>query len=177
MEDGTVTVTKGGQIVTLQAESTTLFAANPKFSRYQDSLSIAENINLPHSLISRFDLVYVIRDSTANDKEITDHLNYIYTNRKIPNAASLLSTEELTKYFLFVKTQDLDPEFDKDALDLLQEFYFEMRAKSTDDAIATTTRQYEGMLRMSRSIARGTLQRRVRKHNAQRIINLVRSQL
>ena len=58
MEDGTVTVTKGGQIVTLQAESTTLFAANPKFSRYQDSLSLAENINLPHSLISRFDLVY-----------------------------------------------------------------------------------------------------------------------
>ena len=124
MEDGTVTVTKGGQIVTLQAESTTLFAANPKFSRYQDSLSIAENINLPHSLISRFDLVYVIRDNTKNDKEITDHLNYIYTNRKIPNAESLLSTEELTKYFLFVKTQDIDPEFDKDALDLITGFLF-----------------------------------------------------
>ncbi len=176
MEDGTVTVTKGGQIVTLQAESTTLFAANPKFSRYQESLSLAENINLPHSLISRFDLVYVIRDTTTNDQAITEHLNYIYTNRKIPNAESLLSVEDLTKYFLFVKTQDLDPEFDKEALDLLQEFYFEMRAKSTADTIATTIRQYEGSLRMCRALARATLQRRIRKHHAQRIIDLVRSQ-
>jgi replicative DNA helicase Mcm len=176
MEDGTVTVTKGGQIVTLQAESTTLFAANPKFSRYQDSLSIAENINLPHSLISRFDLVYVIRDNTTNDQAITEHLNYIYTNRKIPNQESLLTVEDLTKYFLFVKTQDIDPEFDDDAIKLLQSFYFEMRAKSTPDAIATTTRQYEGLLRMCRSLSRGTLQRRVRKYHAERIVNLIRSQ-
>ena len=176
MEDGTVTVTKGGQIVTLQAESTTLFAANPKFSRYQESLSLAENINLPHSLISRFDLVYVIRDTTINDKAITEHLNYIYTNRKIPNQESLLTVEDLTKYFLFVKTQDIDPEFEKEALDLLQDFYFEMREKSTADAIATTIRQYEGSVRMCRALARATMQRKIKKKMAQKIIGLVRSQ-
>ena len=177
MEDGTVTVTKAGQIVTLQAESTTLFASNPKYSRYQDDLPLTENINLPPSLISRFDLVYVLKDNAAYDKQITDHINYIYINRKIPNMEALLSIEELTKYFLFVKIQDIDPEFDKDALELLQEFYFGLRKQNTDDSLATTVRQYEGSLRMCRALARISLSRRITKNFAERIINLVRSQL
>lgn len=176
MEDGTVTVTKAGQIVTLQAESTTIFAANPIYSRYQDNLSITENINLPHSLISRFDLVYVLKDSTQYDKQITDHINYIYTHRSIPNKETLLSVEELTKYFLFVKTQDIDPEFDPEALKLLQDFYDEMRKHNTSDTIAVTTRQYEGWMRMCRASARLSLSRRITKNDTQRIINLVRSQ-
>lgn len=176
MEDGTVTVTKGGQIATLQAESTTLFAANPKFSRYQDNLTLTENINLPHSLISRFDLIYVLKDNAQYDKQITEHINYIYTKRKIPNKEALLSIEDLTKYFLFVKTQDIDPDFDKDALELLQQFYYDMRKQNTGDTIATTIRQYEGSIRMCRALARMSLSRRITKDFAQRIINLVRSQ-
>ena len=176
MEDGTVTVTKGGQIVTLQAETTTLFAANPKFSRYQDNLTLGENINLPPSLISRFDLVYVLKDSTQFDKEITEHLNYIYIHRMIPNQESLLSVEDLIKYFLFVKIQDIDPEFEPEALELLQKFYFGMRKQNTGDSIATTIRQYEGSLRMCRALARITLSRKITKDFAQRIINLVKSQ-
>jgi replicative DNA helicase Mcm len=177
MEDGTVTVTKAGQIVTLQAESTTLFASNPKFSRYQDNLPLTENINLPPSLISRFDLVYVLKDNAMYDKQITDHINYIYTNRKIPNKEALLSIEDLTKYFLFVKIQDIDPEFDKDALDVLQDFYFGLRKQNTDDSLATTIRQYEGSLRMCRALARISLSRKITKNYAERIVNLVRSQL
>lgn len=176
MEDGTVTVTKAGQIVTLQAESTTIFAANPIYSRYQDNLTLTENINLPHSLISRFDLIYVLKDNAQYDDQITNHINYIYRHRRIPNQEALLSTEELTKYFLFVKTQDLDPEFDDDALTLLKEFYNEMRKHNTADTIAVTTRQYEGFLRMCRALARMSLCHRVSKDFAQRIINLVRSQ-
>lgn len=178
MEDGTVTVTKGGQIVTLQAESTTLFAANPKYSRYQEGESIAENINLPHSLISRFDLIYLLKDTVNKelDKQITDHINYIYVNRSIPNQETLLSIEDLTKYFLFVKTQDIDPEFDQEALDLLQDFYYGMREKSTPDTIATTIRQYEGSLRLSRALARITLRKRITKSYVEMIIGLVRSQ-
>jgi replicative DNA helicase Mcm len=177
MEDGTVTVTKAGQIVTLQAESTTLFASNPKFSRYQDNLPLTENINLPPSLISRFDLVYVLKDNAMYDKQITDHINYIYTNRKIPNKEALLSIEDLTKYFLFVKIQDIDPEFDKEALDVLQDFYFGLRKQNTDDSLATTIRQYEGSLRMCRALARISLSRKITKNYAERIVNLVRSQL
>lgn len=176
MEDGTVTVTKAGQIVTLQAESTTIFAANPKFSRYQDNLTLTENINLPHSLISRFDLIYVLKDNAQYDDEITKHINYIYQNRKIPNREALLSVEDLIKYFLFVKTQDIDPEFEDSALKLLKEFYNEMRKHNTVDTIAVTTRQYEGFLRMCRALARMSLSRKITEDFSNRIINLVRSQ-
>ncbi len=176
MEDGTVTVTKAGQIVTLQAESTTIFAANPIYSRYQDNLTLTENINLPHSLISRFDLIYVLKDNTQYDNQITDHINYLYTQRKIKNSESLLSTEELTKYFLFVKIQDLDPEFDPEALKVFKDFYNEMRKQNTADTIAVTTRQYEGLLRQGRALARMSLSRRITKDYAIRIVNLVRSQ-
>jgi hypothetical protein len=62
MEQQTVSVAKAGLISTLNARTSVLACANPKGSKYDDGLSLTDNINLPPSLLSRFDLIYLVRD-------------------------------------------------------------------------------------------------------------------
>ena len=62
MEQQTVSVAKAGIIATLNARTSVLASANPIESRYNPNMSIVENINLSPTLLSRFDLIYLILD-------------------------------------------------------------------------------------------------------------------
>jgi DNA replication licensing factor MCM4 len=61
MEQQTISIAKSGIICTLNARTSILAAANPVQSKYNPRLSVVENLNLPPSLLSRFDLVCVQR--------------------------------------------------------------------------------------------------------------------
>lgn len=67
MEQQVVTIAKAGMHVTLNSRCSVTAAANPKYSSFDPSLNIAENIGLPDSLLSRFDLVYIVRDLTTEE--------------------------------------------------------------------------------------------------------------
>lgn len=74
MEQQTVTVSKGGVHVTLNARCAVLAAANPVSGQYLRHKSAQENIRLPESLLSRFDLLFIIEDTTENDAQIAKHV-------------------------------------------------------------------------------------------------------
>lgn len=81
MEQQTVSVAKAGIICTLNARTAILAAANPVNSKYDPKLSIVENIKLPPTLLSRFDLIYLILDkqSDASDRRLANHIVSLYS--------------------------------------------------------------------------------------------------
>ena len=76
MEQQTVSVAKAGIISTLNARTSVLAAANPVGSRYNPRMSVIDNIQLPPSLLSRFDLIYLVLDKAeeGTDRKLARHL-------------------------------------------------------------------------------------------------------
>nr|AAG37988.1 DNA replication licensing factor MCM4 [Plasmodium falciparum] len=69
MEQQTVTIAKAGIVATLNARTSILASANPINSRYDKNKAVVENINLPPSLFSRFDLIYLVIDQANEDED------------------------------------------------------------------------------------------------------------
>lgn len=74
LEQQSISIAKAGLHATLNARCSVLAAANPIYGYFDKQRSFAENIALPDSLLSRFDLVFVVQDSTTHDKEISKHV-------------------------------------------------------------------------------------------------------
>lgn len=62
MEQQTVSIAKGGVVCTLRARTAVLAAANPVDSKYNPRKTVIQNLNLEASLISRFDLIFLLLD-------------------------------------------------------------------------------------------------------------------
>ncbi len=73
-------------MATLNARVSILAAANPAFGRYNPNRSLEHNIQLPAALLSRFDLLWLIRDRPSRDQdlELAKHITYVHANCKQP---------------------------------------------------------------------------------------------
>lgn len=79
-EQQTVSIAKAGIITTLNARTSVLAAANPVGSKYDVNLPVTRNIDLPPTLISRFDLLYLVLDEVNEtlDRRLAQHLVALY---------------------------------------------------------------------------------------------------
>jgi len=85
MEQQTISIAKAGIICNLNARTAILAAANPIESKYNPKLSVLKNINLPPSLMSRFDLIFLILDEINEDRDdmMANHLIDMFSDLNI----------------------------------------------------------------------------------------------
>ena len=174
MEQQTASISKGGIVATLNARTSILAAANPMYGKYDPFKNITENVNLPVPLLTRFDLIHVIRDKPSKEKDtkIAQHIINLHTPKGI-DQKSLIDSETLTKYLSYVKR--IDPKLTKEAEQKILDYYMKMRTVEDQDMITVTPRQLEGLIRMATARARLLLKTQVEEDDAERAIYLLQN--
>ncbi len=177
MEQQTVSVAKGGIIATLNARTSILAAANPALGRYDAYRSVTENINLPVTILSRFDLIFIIRDEPADefDSKMANHILVLHRTGASPVEPSI-SLPLLRKYIAYA--QRISPVISEEASRRLQEFYLQMRTNETRESpVAITARQLEALVRLAEARAKASCNKEVKIEDAQAAILLMQKSL
>eukprot|EP01059_Diplonema_ambulator_P012794 TRINITY_DN2325_c1_g1_i4.p1 TRINITY_DN2325_c1_g1~~TRINITY_DN2325_c1_g1_i4.p1 ORF type:complete len:838 (+),score=146.15 TRINITY_DN2325_c1_g1_i4:42-2555(+) len=183
MEQQTVSIAKAGIICTLNARSSILAAANPKESCWNKDQNILKNLDISSTLLSRFDLIYLLLDSkdTNLDRALSLHLCNMYTAKGMGKdangvtkpkpetdglisgrpGAEIFTLSGLTKYIAYAKAK-IRPRLSKDAASKLVQCYVEMRkSRGGRNVVTATTRQLEAMIRISEAHAKMRLSNEV----------------
>ncbi|KIH88361.1 minichromosome maintenance protein 4 (cell division control protein 54) [Sporothrix brasiliensis 5110] len=186
MEQQTVSVAKAGIITTLNARTSILASANPIGSRYNPELPVPQNIDLPPTLLSRFDLVYLILDRAdeKTDRRMAKHLLSMYledTPQSARSANEILPVEFLTSYISYARA-NIHPVLSTEAGQALVEAYVEMRklgqdVRAAEKRITATTRQLESMIRLAEAHAKMRLSSEVTGDDVREAYRLIQSAL
>ena len=173
MEQQTVSVAKGGIVATLNARTSILAAANPALGKYDDYRNITDNVNLPTPLLTRFDLIFILRDKAdmARDRELAKHVLEIHRTGEYAKSPPI-EYEILRKYLAY--TRNLVPKLTPEAEDKIMEYYLRMRGMSDENMITVTPRQLEGLIRLATARARIMLHEKVTEDDAIRAVSLIR---
>ena len=158
MEQQTLSIAKAGIICQLNARTSILAAANPVQSKWDAKQTVTENIQLPPTLMSRFDLVFLILDPQDEqyDKKLASHLVKLYYNKDEAQQREEESFEmkHLRNYIKYAK-QTFNPVLSDAAGQQLIQNYVEMRKiGSGRGQITAYPRQLESLIRLAEAHAR-----------------------
>lgn len=130
-----MSVAKAGIVATLNARAAVLAAANPLYGRYNRKKSLSENVNLPNSLLSRFDLMFLILDIADVDKDmaLARHVTFVHQNEGLKskdkdlddNSANsdLDEEDEVPEVVIENKPQHLPPEIVREYISRARKFH------------------------------------------------------
>ena len=174
MEQQTVSIAKAGIVAKLNARATVIAAGNPKLGRYIRERSLADNINLPPTILSRFDLIFIILDNPGEeDQKLAQHILNVHAN---PKKFSAFDPDFLKKYIAYARKY-VTPKLTDEAKKILMDFFVQMRKKSAespDSPILITPRQLEALIRISEAYAKMALKETVDVEDAERAVNIMR---
>ncbi len=202
MEQQTVSIAKAGIITTLNARTSILASANPIGSKYNVNLPVPQNIDLPPTLLSRFDLVYLVLDQIdeQSDRRLARHLvgMYLEDTPENGNAQEVLVSpifhhlnarpliysqpvEFLTSYISYARTK-CQPKITQAASEALVTAYVQMRklgedVRAAERRITATTRQLESMIRLAEAHAKMRLAEEVTANDVHEAVRLIKSAL
>ncbi|CAG7818629.1 unnamed protein product [Allacma fusca] len=157
MEQQTISIAKAGILTTLHARTSVLAAANPAYGRYNPNRSIAENINLPAALLSRFDLLWLLQDKAnqEEDLKLAKHITYVHQHLiEPPTNVKALDMGFMRRYISACRKKN--PTIPSTLSERLVGAYVELRneARNSRETTFTSPRSLLAILRLSTSLAR-----------------------
>lgn len=189
MEQQLVEITKAGIHATMFSRCSVLAAANPKHGAWAPDRPHLDQVEMPATLLSRFDAIFIIKDKAdgaEHDSRLADHV--LRVHRAAGEArggktspvdarqviAAPVTPEFLRKYIFYARTR-LVPVLTAQAEDLVKRFYLDLRkqmAASQDGRQTISARQLEGLIRFSEASARARLNEEVEKQDVDRAIRI-----
>jgi len=177
MAQQTVSIAKGGIVATLNARTAVLAAANPSLGRYDPYRNFTENVNLPITILSRFDLIFVLRDepNPDQDRKVSSHIAALHSTGA-PVISPPFHPELLRKYVAYAKR--IEPVLTPEAMKMLEEFYLQMRSMyEKTSTVSITARQLESLIRLTEARARVALREQATEEDAAASILLMKRSL
>ncbi len=188
MEQQKINVAKAGIVTEFQTKCSVLAAANPKLGRFDPNTPIPPQFALSPALLSRFDLIFPMRDTLdeTKDKKMAEHIlkghilaSTLARTGKIVEAENtgqsivpVIDKELLRKYIAFAR-KTVAPQMTAQAGDVIRDYYVQLRRLGMEqNTIPVTARQIEGLIRLAEAGAKMRLSPVVEVSDAQRSIDL-----
>ncbi|KAH0519797.1 DNA replication licensing factor MCM4 [Microtus ochrogaster] len=156
MEQQTLSIAKAGIICQLNARTSVLAAANPIESQWNPKKTTIENIQLPHTLLSRFDLIFLMLDpqDEAYDRRLAHHLVSLYYQSEEQVEEEFLDMAVLKDYIAYAHSTIM-PRLSEEASQALIEAYVNMRKiGSSRGMVSAYPRQLESLIRLAEAHAK-----------------------
>ena len=180
LEQQTISISKAGITATLNARTTVIAAANPKYGRFNRHKSLPEQLDLPPTLLSRFDLIFLLLDEPDEklDSSIAEHI--LKVRRGEAEAVTPKIPYDLLKKYIAYARKNIHPVLSREAMEEIKRYYVRMRKgfrRSGEEEgvqpIPITARQLEALIRLSEAHARMRLSETVTREDARAAIRLV----
>ncbi len=176
LEQQTISIAKANIRATLRCETTVLGAANPKLGRFDPYGDISKQINFPPALLSRFDLIFILRDIPDKKKDDLIASHILKTHQDKTLTITKLDRDFMKKYIAYAK--GLKPVLTNDSIELIKNFYVSIRNASVDEEkgnkpVPITARQLEAIVRLAEAYAKIKLDKKVTIEYAQKAIDLL----
>ncbi|EPR79848.1 DNA replication licensing factor MCM4 component [Spraguea lophii 42_110] len=173
MEQQTISVAKAGIITTLNARCSILASCNPLESKYNLKKNILQNINLPPTLLSRFDIIALLIDKNdeEEDRRIGEHIIDMY-DVEVENKIEI---NILKKYIEEAKI--LKPKLSSEGVEALKIHYCNLRQLNNGKTITATTRQLESLIRLSEAHAKIRFSPTIELQDVEEAVRLIKESL
>ncbi|MBU0533087.1 minichromosome maintenance protein MCM [Candidatus Micrarchaeota archaeon] len=174
MESGSISVAKAGIVAKFRTKTAILAAANPKYGRFDQTKNLADQFEVPPTLLSRFDLIFPIVDVLDEEKDakLAEHILSSHMGREQKEEIETMEKELLTKYIAYARRK-ISPKLLQAASEKIKDFYVELRRKSKDaGAVAITPRYLEGLVRLAEAHSKMRLSKTVDEEDAEVAIEL-----
>merc|ERR1719322_540892 len=197
MEQQTISVSKAGIVTTLKARCSVIAASNPIGGRYDPSMTFSENVDLTEPILSRFDILCVVRDTVdpvADEhlarfvvcshmrshpmSEKVDHDRMSDLEVRMADATNLAGVEKipqdlLKKYILYAR-QRVEPKLQFMDQDKVAKMYSDLRRESmATGSVPITVRHIESMIRLAEANAKMHLREYVHEDDVNMAIRVV----
>lgn len=161
MEQQSISISKAGIVASLHARCSIIAAANPVRGNYNSHLSFAQNVNLSDPIISRFDILCVVKDEIdeKSDKElgkliVQNHSRGSDNTDNLNSTNPFISDIGLFKAYVQYAKLNVSPTVSDYNADKISQLYSDLRKHSMHSGIPITVRHIESIIRISEGYAK-----------------------